>query len=242
MATLSAITLVFLIAGAIKGALGLGLPTIGMGLLGLFLTPATAAALLFLPSLLTNAWQGLADPVRSAVFRRLRPMLLASFLSTLAFSPLLATGAQDVAGFWLGVALLAYGLSGLLNLRLDLPARTEPFAGIVAGALTGFVTGATGVFVLPAVPYLVGIGLNRDRLVVAMGQSFTCSTLALGAGLWFFGAFAPGVSWIGVLAILPALLGMAAGAALRSRIAAPTFRKLFFLVLIALGLHAILNR
>src|SRR4029450_4958570 len=48
---------VFLLAGFVKGVVGLGLPTITMGLLSLAMTPAQAAALLVVPSLVTNVWQ-----------------------------------------------------------------------------------------------------------------------------------------------------------------------------------------
>src|SRR5438128_4435296 len=44
----------FLLAGMIKGVIGLGLPTIAMGLLGLAMVPAQAAALLIIPATLTN--------------------------------------------------------------------------------------------------------------------------------------------------------------------------------------------
>lgn len=46
-----------LLAGAVKGVIGLGLPTIAMGLLGLAMAPSQAAALLILPSTVTNLWQ-----------------------------------------------------------------------------------------------------------------------------------------------------------------------------------------
>jgi uncharacterized protein len=108
-----------------------------------------------------------------------------------------------------------------------------------AGLGTGFATGATGVFVLPAVSYLAGIGLERDRLVQAMGLSFTVSTLALGLGLWLHGAFGRDATWASALALVPAMAGMKLGAALRTRIRAAAFRKLFFLLLAALGSHGV---
>ena len=48
------VCLVFVVAGFTKGIIGLGLPTIAMGLLAVVLPPAEAAALLILPSLVTN--------------------------------------------------------------------------------------------------------------------------------------------------------------------------------------------
>ena len=45
------ILLTFLLAGMVKGVVGLGLPTIAVGLLGLVMTPMQAAALLIMPSM-----------------------------------------------------------------------------------------------------------------------------------------------------------------------------------------------
>ena len=54
---LAAIAGAFLLAGFVKGVIGLGLPTVSVGLLGLLMTPAQAAAILVVPSLVTNVWQ-----------------------------------------------------------------------------------------------------------------------------------------------------------------------------------------
>jgi hypothetical protein len=54
---LAGIAATFFAAGATKGIAGMGLPTVSMGVLGLFMPPAAAAALLVLPSLLTNVLQ-----------------------------------------------------------------------------------------------------------------------------------------------------------------------------------------
>ena len=50
-------TLAFLLAGFVKGVIGLGLPTVSMGLLTLVMAPAKAASLLIVPSFVTNVWQ-----------------------------------------------------------------------------------------------------------------------------------------------------------------------------------------
>ena len=49
----------FCIAGFVKGMVGLGLPTVSLGLLSLFVDLPTAMALLVMPSLLTNIWQAI---------------------------------------------------------------------------------------------------------------------------------------------------------------------------------------
>ena len=90
-------------------------------------------------------------------------------------------------------------------------------------------------FVIPAVPYLQAIGLEKDELVQALGLSFTVSTVALAVGLLRIDAWQIGSVWISLLALVPALVGMQAGTWLRQRIAAATFRRVFFAGLLLLG-------
>ncbi len=81
--------LIFIAAGLVKGVTGMGLPTVAMGLLGLLMPPQAAAALLVLPSLLTNLWQLLAGPALAQIVRRLWLMMTGIIIGTLAGSSLL---------------------------------------------------------------------------------------------------------------------------------------------------------
>ncbi|MDD2060271.1 sulfite exporter TauE/SafE family protein [Pseudomonas sp. GD03860] len=235
------VVLTFLLAGAVKGVIGLGLPTIAMGLLGLAMPPAQAAALLIVPSTLTNFWQ-LADGGHLlALLRRLWPMLLMIFAGTLLGSVWLGIDSGPWAAHALGGALLVYALYGLCGPGLRLAAGREAWLGPVCGLITGVVTAATGVFVIPAVPYLQSLGLSRDEMVQALGLSFTVSTLALAIGL--AGQNALGAETLGasLLVLAPALLGMLGGQWLRQRISAALFKRCFFTGLAVLGAHLLLN-
>jgi uncharacterized membrane protein YfcA len=110
------------------------------------------------------------------------------------------------------------------------------------GIVTGFITGGTGVFVVPAVPYLQALGLKKEDLVQALGLSFTVSTVALAIGLARENAFAIGDINRSLLAVIPALLGMWIGQSVRERISPASFRRWFFICLLALGLQLLLRR
>ncbi len=73
LSILAFVLAVFVLAGFIKGVIGLGLPTISMGLLAVVLSPVEAAALLILPSLVTNVWQMVDGPHLRSLLRRLWP-------------------------------------------------------------------------------------------------------------------------------------------------------------------------
>jgi uncharacterized membrane protein YfcA len=233
------IAFIFLLAGAVKGVVGLGLPTVAMGLLSLRMPPAEAATLLLLPSLITNVWQ-LAEGSRLAnLIGRLWPTLLAMFVSTVVSASVIASATSAVAIAALGGALLLYAVAGLLNVHLNVSPNAERWTGPLVGAITGFITGVTGTFVVPVVPYLAGLGLARDVLVQALGLSFTVSTVALGIGLLWHDALNLQAVSDSTIAVVPALLGMMAGARIRRHVSPERFRRGFFVGLGLLATHLI---
>ena len=231
------VTLIFLAAGLVKGVTGMGLPTVAMALLGSLMSPASAAAMLLVPSFVTNLWQLLAGPQTQRMLRRLWPMMAGIVLGTLASTELLVRVDARWSGLALGSALVVYAGYALLSPALSVPARAEPWLSPVVGLLTGAITGATGVFVIPAVPYLQALRLDKDELVQALGLSFTISTLALAAGLAARGFIQPDQLGASTLAILPALAGMWLGQKIRARISAALFRRGFLSFLLLLGLE-----
>ena len=70
------VTATFLLAGFVKGALGLGLPTVSMGLLAVSMPPAQAIAIVIVPAIVTNIWQTFRGPYLRDIFRRLWPLLI----------------------------------------------------------------------------------------------------------------------------------------------------------------------
>jgi uncharacterized membrane protein YfcA len=230
-------TLTFLLAGFVKGVIGLGLPTVSMGLLTLVMAPAKAASLLIVPSFVTNVWQLAAGPSFKRLAYRLWPMLAGVVVGTLAGTGLLTGSHAGQAAIALGLLLMLYALLGLTSVRFSVPHRVERWLGPLIGAVTGLVTAATGVFVIPAVPYLGALNLDKEDMIQALGLSFTVSTIALAVALAAGGAFALGDIGVSTAALAPALLGMAAGGAVRGRFSEKTFRLVFFGGLLVLGAH-----
>jgi uncharacterized membrane protein YfcA len=235
MGSWTLIAATFLLAGLVKGVIGMGLPTVAMGLLALVLPPSEAAAILVVPSLVSNVWQLLAGPRFAALARRLRPMMLGVVAGTIAGAGVLAGNVAGLAKIGLGVALVLYAVVGLAGIRLSVGPRHQSWLGPIVGATTGLVTGATGVFTIPAVPYLQAIGLEGDDLIQALGLSFTVSTVALALGLLRVDAWQAHAFWASLLALIPSLAGMQCGQWLRQRIAAAAFRRVFFAGLLLLG-------
>jgi hypothetical protein len=226
---LGVIAAAFSLAGLVKGVTGLGLPTVGMGLLGLAMPPAQAAALLVVPAFITNVWQMISGPGLGRLARRLWLMQSGICFGTWAGAGLMTASKAGLASVALGGALLAYAAIGLTNVHVPhVPAWAEWWLGTLVGVAAGLITAATGVFVIPAVPYLQALGFQGEELLKALGLSFTVSTVALAWSLVGSGSLDLGTSLYSLLALVPALVGMIAGQRLLRVMRPETFRRWFF--------------
>ena len=231
----------FVLAGFVKGVLGQGLPTVAIGLLSLIMSPGEAAALVVIPALLTNIWQGWFGPSLIPLIRRLWPTLLASFVGIFVATALgvglLTPEAAALARKALGIALTLYGLLGVSRIQLQVSPRTEPWLGPTMGATNGAVSTATGVFMFPVIPYIQSLGLERDDLVQAQGISFTVSTLALTVVLLGSGTLNATNAAGSMVAMAVTFVGMFLGQYVRRFIQPEIFRFLFFTGMLVLGVH-----
>ena len=240
-ATLIGLTLIFILAGLVKGTIGMGLPTVAIAFLTLLMPPAEAATILILPSFVTNVWQLAVGPQLVDLARRLWPLLATATLATIAAGRWIGAVNNPATLTALGAAIVLYALLGLAPLRLEVPARHEIWLGPLVGATTGVMTALTGVFVIPAVPYLQGLRLKPDGLVQALGLSFTLSTIALAIALADAGQFHWPNAGASLLALAAALGGMFIGQHIRARLQPKTFRLCFLIGLLLLGLHLTLR-
>ena len=236
-----AISLIFLGAGFVKGVTGMGLPTVAMGLLGALMSPVIAASLLISPSFVTNGWQLLWGPSYWILARRLWLMMAGVMIGTIAGASMLTAGDVRWTTSALGAALSLYAGVALAAPPFHAPPRLERWLSPLIGVTTGLVTGGTGVFVIPAVPYLQSLNLSKDDLIQALGLSFTVSTIALAIGLGWRGAFQVENLAASSLAIAPALAGMWLGQMARRRISPAAFRRWFLIFLLLLGLELMLR-
>lgn len=234
--TILAIAGTFFLAGAVKGVIGLGLPTVSLGLLAMVLDLPVAMALLLVPSFATNLWQAASGGQARPMLRRLWPFLLPAtatvWLGALALTRL------DTAylSALLGAVLVGYAVLGIAGVRLTISSRRETWAGPLFGAANGVLTGMTGSFVVPGVMYLQGIGLTRDQLIQAMGMLFTLSTVALAVALQGNGLMTGELALASCAALVPALAGVFCGQLLRRRLSEARFRQVFLFAILLLGL------
>lgn len=239
--TLLWIALSLFCAGLVKGLFGMGLPAVSLGLLSLSMPPVEAATLIVIPTLATNAWQFLTGPARIAMSARFATLLMGVALGTAVGIGFLTGSNTALVQLSLGAVLILYALVGLSSARLNVPASAEPWMSPLVGLVTGTVNGATGVSVMPLVPYLNSIGLGRDALIQAMGLVFMVAMLSLATCLAWTGHLVIASVGASALALIPVFVGMGVGQAVRLRLHADQFRRWLFAGLLALGVYSVLR-
>ena len=231
----------FLIAGTVKGVIGLGLPAVSLALLTLTIDLTSAMALMLVPSLFTNIWQAAVGGHGFAILRRIWPFLVTAFLTVWLGAAALTRVDLALLTALLGVLLASYAIVSLAGWRLSIARGNEGWVGALVGLVNGTVTGMTGAFVMPSILYLQAIGLTRDALIQAMGLVFSVSTVALAIALQGNGLLTADLGVLSLAALVPALIGMALGQHIRRQLSEARFRRVFFIGLLLLGLFIIIG-
>ena len=229
----------FLLAGTVKGTVGLGLPAISVGLLTALLGLTEAMALATIPAFLTNLWQAIAGRHGISLLTRIWPFLALATITVWLGSLALTNVDPRYLSALLGVLLALYAVVSLAGRRFEISAGHETAVGLVIGSLNGVFTGMTGAFSFPGVLYLQGLGLDKDQLVQAMGMLFALSSLALGLSLARIGFLNLNTAAISMLAMIPVTVGLVAGVRVRHNLSEASFRRLFFWSLLLLGLYIV---
>ena len=148
----------------------------------------------------------------------------------------LTVGAYLVA-LMIGGLLVIYAIMGLTRLQFTVAARNEKWIGGIVGLVTGVISAATGVQVIPSMPFLQAIGMGKDELIQALGVFFTVATLALSINLTSSGLLSASTALPGAIAMGCSFAGMFIGQAVRTRMPAEAFRRWVLIAMIALGLY-----
>ena len=231
------IGLAFILAGFVKGVIGLGLPTVSLALLttGFGLIPAMG--LMIIPSLITNLWQAIEGGGLLKIASRFWPMMIAVVAGIwIGGNVLVTSNAMFLTGL-LGLLLCVYSLIGITRFQISTPTKAEFLLFPLVGGISGILTGLTGTFVVPGVLYLSSIGLDRNTLIQTMGMLFSVSTITLAIVLGQNNLYSMDLGIYSLVGTAPALIGMVIGKKVRKNLSEIFFTRVFFLSLLILGAY-----
>ena len=235
------ICLIFILAGLVNGAVGSGLPTIGIGLGALISDIPTAMMLILVPTVLTNIIQiwntGSVGDVITKCWAFLLGSVLLVPLGLWAVVSLLAFPFERV----LGLTILVYSLASLNGYNPVMQMQHNHRLGMGLGLVNSVLTGMTGSMSVPGVMYLRSLQLSKDDLLCAMGVVFLISTIAMGMSLWWFERATQDLSILSVAMCLPVGLGVWCGRRLRRALSEDQFKQIFLYAFTILGVYLIVG-
>lgn len=137
----------------------------------------------------------------------------------------------------LGLVMLLYGIWGLTNRDFVLSAAREKQLMVPVGLISGLVNGVTGSQIMPIMPYLLSLNMNRHFFVQTINCAFTINTLFMMVGLGAFGFITRQVVLVSAVGILPVALGIYLGGRIRKKVSEARYRQMVFLLLVFLGFN-----
>ncbi len=229
--------LIFVLAGAIKGLVGMGLPLTALGLMTFFIEPRQAIALVMLPMVTSNAWQVWRMGEISAAMGRYR-YYIGALAVVVAVAVVAFAGAPDRAVLGgLGAILLLYVAISLRGFDVTLPDRWDKVAQIAAGTASGLTGGLTSVWAPPMALYLSARKASKDEFVRASGLLIFMGSLPLVVGYIALGFMTASNAAIGLALLVPTFTGFRIGELLRRRMSETSFRKALLVVFALIGLN-----
>ena len=234
---MAVVAVAFIVAGIAKGAIGIGLPPIAIGLMTLALPLGDALAIMVIPTLTTNIFQAIYGGHFLALLRRFGSMAAAAVVGVFVVAVTLGKlGSPGTVG-WLGLVLVIYALLALFAWRPVMPRAGEPWVNPLIGLASGAVAGITGMAAVPFLPYMQSLQISKNELIQGLGILFLFIIGALTLALVQQNVFDTANAIGGVAAIVPTFLGVWVGQKVRHAASPETFRKIFLYGMLALGLH-----
>jgi uncharacterized protein len=199
--------------------------------------PAQAISIVIVPAIVTNVWQTFVGPYLRDIIKRLWPLMIGTVIGIWLNRGLLTGPYAPYGTVVLGVLLMIYAVVGLSRFSFKVARRDEKWIGGIVGVVTGVISAATGVQVIPSMPFMQAIGMEKDELVQALGVFFTTATLALAFNLTAAGLVTAATALPGAVAMAASFIGMFIGQSVRSRLEPEAFRRWFLIAMILLGIY-----
>jgi len=233
--TLIQVILIFITGGMVKGIIGVGLPTVILTLLSFIFDIKDSISIILLPIIITNFFQMINGQYLKKIISDVNYFLISSFLFILPGFYFLIILKSDIIILFLAILLITNSLLSLFYNEIKIKNYRSKSTQFTIGALTGLTTGVTSIYTMPFVFLIQSLNYSKDKVIQLMGLSFfifACMQFILFSS---YGMISFDKIILSSIACLPILIGVYFGTILRKKISEQLFKKLFNIMLIAMG-------
>jgi uncharacterized membrane protein YfcA len=223
------------IAGLVKGVIGVGMPIVAFPMLSMLVDVPTAIMLLSMPLVLSNIPQALEGGFVGQTLWSLAPVLVGMMPGLWIGVTVLLNVDPAAAKIAAGLSVVLVAMLTLLAPKLQIKPRMTGPVGLGAGfcgGLLGGIAAASGPLVFM---FLLAKGLSGKAFTKQASMFLVVSSVLLASAL----ASSQKFDWrdvlISTLATAPVVAGMLVGQKLRDAVPADAFRPLVVLVVLLSG-------
>jgi len=231
--------LALFLGGILKGATGAGAPIIAVPVMAILVDVPFAIAILAVPNLVSNLWQGWTNRMHMIDRRFTATLALSGALGAGIGTFILANFPREALLIVVSAAVFAY-----IGFRLAKPHWVLPFAlakklALPVGVTAGMLQGAAGISAPVSITFLNALRTDRAAFVATISALFAGMAIVQTPLLVHYGILTWERFLWSCLAILPLLAGMPVGAALARHLSREAFDRIILTMLTVVALRLI---
>ena len=232
-------SLAFLLAGAIKGAAGMGLPTAAIAGMTLVLEPRIAIAIVLFPMLVLNGWQWISTGQLLRSARQYAAFAIVLFVCVAMTTFSTKNVPEQMLMVLLGAVIILFVMTSWSGRLPKLPTKYDLWGQVGFAVVAGVIGGMTSAWAAPMGMYLNMRDTQKEEFIRASGFLITVGSLPLIFAYAQLGFMTGPLAVTSLLMIVPAMIGFGLGALVRNRLSQDIFRNVVLVVFLLLGLNLI---
>jgi uncharacterized membrane protein YfcA len=228
---------VFLIAGVIKGFLGIGLPAAAMAFLTLIMEPTSAISLMILPIVFTNFVQFTRSENRLQIAMKYKWFAVAIMFSIFLTSLFITSFPTAMLTVAIGCAMVAFSIN--LLFRIPLPISDALGWQVGVGLFSGVLGGLSSIWSPPVAMYLLARNTPKEEFIGATGFLFLAGCIPLAIGLIISGVVTSETLLQSLIGLVVVMCGFRVGEILRRYVSHDLFRTFVLTAFLLMGARLI---
>ena len=228
------------VGGIVKGVSGSGLPLVAVPLIALVTSVPVAVAVVQMPALAINLLQARPQGRATEVARHW-PIFAALFAGTIVGVGMLKAAPPSLLFAFMGALTGAAATFLIVTPDFALPARLRLRLGVPIALAAGLTAGLSALAGPILIPYFISLHLPKDVFISTISICYLTVIAPTVALLLYWDVVEPALFLFSLLAVIPSLLGMAAGNRLRARVDDRRFRVIVLVTLLATALGLVIK-
>ncbi len=226
---------IVLVAGVVKGAMGVGMGMLAVPMLSLFVPPAQAIGLMVVPVLWSNAVQTIERGSPTYSVKRFRWLIFSQLISVVLTVRVSSSLSADQMNVMFACAILVSVLLMAARPNIGIPPRFETTASVIAGLAAGVMGGVSSLTSPVLITYLMALNLKREEFIGSISVIYLFGSVFMYSAMIWYGRFGVLELLVSCATVVPMLLGLALGKRIRYRLSEKRFRALLLAFLLVLA-------